>query len=89
MKKLCVIAAIIFGVFAPASALPGSTSITDKDVRIALNDLDVALQRRQQYIKTRQNRIDTLCSRTGPDACANPGTDSGAYARACSGTARK
>lgn len=71
MKKLCVIAAIIFGVFAPASALPGSTSITDKDVRIALNDLDVALQRRQQYIKTRQNRIDTLCSRLKASSTLN------------------
>lgn len=71
MKKLCVIAAIIFGVFAPASALPASTSITDKDVRIALNDLDVALQRRQQYIKTRQNRIDTLCSRLKASSTLN------------------
>ncbi len=71
MKKLCAFAAIIFGVFAPTTALPVSTSITDKDVRIALNDLDVALQRRQQYIKTRQNSIDTLCSRLKASSTLN------------------
>jgi len=39
------------------------SSVTQTDVRKALNALDVTLQRRDQYIKTRQNRIDTLCSR--------------------------
>ena len=64
MKRLCVLVLVLLGLITSGvSPTYASSTVTDKDVRKALNDLDVALQRRQQYIKTRQNRIDTLRSR--------------------------
>lgn len=64
MKRLCVLVLVLLGLITSGvSPAYASSTVTDKDVRKALNDLDVALQRRQQYIKTRQNRIDTLRSR--------------------------
>lgn len=64
MNYLRVLIFFIIELFACAAYGAGAaSSVTHTDVRKALDDLDITLQRREQYIKMRQNRIDTLCTR--------------------------